>query len=583
MTEGEKHTISDSELNAIAPPGYYVTFYVTSRGKPKRGQLDLEQSGVETVENTPIFNQSNLRSGSVKYVHNGLENSLRDSFEFTATAEVDSSDSDEPLLDLADQTFSGVVNITIIPVNDHTPSVFTNKGSVEGVVRVVQGSTIQIDSSLLSFQDSDSDAVHDDLQYSLIFPLLPFGTLYLENNPGVRVRSWTEGDIRNGRLYYKAPAVSQPDLFHFSVSDRVHTSFYNTFHITVTSILFKFVAPIAFELQEGSSLVISQNYLQYAAANDDTLEDSDFVYLVARLPSHGRLLFSGRDANTFTQEDLGSSNLLYQHDGSNTVADSFEFIISIPSRGASSYKPFDIKIAPIDDDPPEVAFIRDPMFVVELTHFTLDSHALRIVDLDSKTNRELSQIEVIVTRQPKHGFIARSSFGGPYVNTTTFSQYDVTNGFVRYQHTSLGHWNDSFVFRVTDGSGNVQQMPFQANITILPRVISLNVTAIAVIEGDEVVLEPQNLVVDHPYLHRAPGVIIIDEPPSRGKVINKNFGNQSVTRFTTEDLANGSIVYQHSGDEREVDQFVFHYENTQPVGYARMSDQIIFPIEILGL
>ena len=579
VTEGEKHTISDSELNAIAPPGYYVTFHVTSRGKPKRGQLNREQSGVETVENTPIFNPRDVRSGLVKYLHNGLENSLRDSFEFTATAEVDSSDSNEPLLDLADKTFSGVVNITIIPVNDHTPSVFTNKGSVEGVVHVVQGSTIQINNSLLTFHDSDSDAVDDDLQYSLIFPLLPFGTLYLENNPGVRVRSWTEGDIRNGRLFYKAPAVTQPDLFHFSVSDGVHTSFYNTFHITVTSILFKFVAPIAFELQEGSSLVISQNYLQYAAANDDTLEDSDFVYLVTRLPSHGRLLFSGRDANTFTQEDLGSSNLLYNHDDSNTESDSFEFIISVPSRGASAFKRFDIKVNPVDDDPPEVS-VQDPLFVVELMHLPLNLDVLRISDLDSKTNREISQVEVRVTRPPVCGFIETSNFGGPYGQTLLFSQYDLSRDQVRYSHTMRGHWNDSFIFTVTDGSNNVQEMAFQVNITILPQKITLRVSNITVLEGDEFVLESEYFAIDHPYLCCSPGVVIIDVPPSRGTLMNKNAGNHSVSQFTTKDLANGSIVYQHGGDEHDVDQFVFHYKNTEPVDFARMSDPVTFPIQI---
>lgn len=405
----------------------------------------------------------------MKYVHSGSENSLRDSFEFTASAVVDSPGNQ--LVNLTEPTFKGVVNITIIPVNDHTPSVFTNRGAIPGRVRVVQGTTIQINSSLLSFHDSDSDAVDDDLLYTrVISPIFefPVGKLFLEDNSSVRVRSWTEGDLRNGRLYYTAPSDLRQDLFHFYVSDGVNESPVRFFYITVTSIRFKFVAPIVFELQEGSSLVITKNYLQYAAENDDTLEDSDFVYEITELPSHGRLVYSGDDATTFTQEDLGNSNLLYQHDGSNTERDSFEVRISVPSRGASILQTFNIGVRPVDDDPPEVS-VQDPLFMVELMRLPLNLNVLSISDLDSKTVNEKDQVKVSVTQPPMYGIIETSNFGEPYAGTLFFTQYNLERDQVRYSHTVRGHWKDSFVFMVEDGSGNVQPMAFQVNITVLPQ------------------------------------------------------------------------------------------------------------------
>ena len=228
VIEGEGHVISASELYAIVPAGYYVEFLVVQG--PMRGQLNRIVSGSDTLEEIDSFEPKHVRSGSVQYVNSGTEHQ-RDSFKFKAVVKT----TDSPpgvILDSADRTFSGVVSISITDVNDNPPIRYINTE-----LRVIEGSRTRLDNNSLSYHDSDSSSSDVDLVYTIAYPFsfLPVGTLYLESNPDVRVQTWTEGDLRNGRLYYRETGSVLLDQFPFSVSDGKRDALDN-FVITVISI-----------------------------------------------------------------------------------------------------------------------------------------------------------------------------------------------------------------------------------------------------------------------------------------------------------------------------------------------------------
>ena len=583
VREGDRFTITTSELNAIAPPGYYVTLQVPRTKRPKHGTVNREVSGLEPVIGTPFFFPRDLMSGFVVYVHDGQEDkSLMDSFEFTAVALPESTFDRADLppgVPIADQfNHSGVVSIKIVPVNDNPPIVFSNTGLV-----LVEGSTAALTSNILSAHDIDSNAVDEELTYTLVTPAPIYGDLYFEDNPYVRIYRWTEGDLRSGRVFYKHTEMANKDFVAFSLDDGDFTV-YDFFTIDVKEIIFTRESRFPFlQLEEGSSEIITQEYLKYTASNDDELTDADYVYEITEGPYHGQLEFNGTRATNFTQQDLLSNGLVYEHDHSNTVGDTFTFELKVPARkDATETYQFDISIVPVDDDPPEVTYIKNPMFVEELMFLYIgNSSNLQIVDSDSDTATEWNEITCTIIEYPQYGIVQRNLFQGGFMNTSEFTLYDLSLGdAVRYKHTFRGHWGDHFVFNLTDGA-NDQNATYRVNITILPQVIEMNVTSISVIEGGVSPLGPGNFQVEHPYLREVPGNILVSQAPQRGALINNHTGDEHISNFTTDDLAAGFILYQHNGDDYPSDQFEFDYGNAQPVGYERRSLPTLLQIHII--
>ena len=75
----------------------------------------------------------------------------------------------------------------------------------------------------------------------------------------------------------------------------------------------------------------------------------DLVYTVTSVPTHGTLLVSGMPATQFTQQQINSGLVSYQHDGTATVADSFGLTVD-DGEGTASSGTFQITIQPFAGD-----------------------------------------------------------------------------------------------------------------------------------------------------------------------------------------------------------------------------------------
>jgi hypothetical protein len=62
-------------------------------------------------------------------------------------------------------------------------------------------------------------------------------------------------------------------------------------------------------------------------------------------PIHGTLLLTGSPATSFSQADVDTGNVTYQHDGSATTSDGFEFTVSDGAGGVIGATPFSITVA----------------------------------------------------------------------------------------------------------------------------------------------------------------------------------------------------------------------------------------------
>ena len=212
VNESSNFTITKSELNAIPPEGFYVEFYIPTNGGPKNGELNL-QTGSAILKNVRYFTLRQLANGRVFYKHTEQE-TLHDSFKFMATALSEEEESYE-------DPVSGIVNIQVIPVNDWPPEFVNRK-----VLDVVKQGFAVISRNILEAHDSDSDMRDEDLVYkrSPYFPLS--GYIYYREAPSVQIYRWTEGDLRQNRVFYKHTGTnSGTDLIAFDITDGKYTKF----------------------------------------------------------------------------------------------------------------------------------------------------------------------------------------------------------------------------------------------------------------------------------------------------------------------------------------------------------------------
>ena len=103
-------------------------------------------------------------------------------------------------------------------------------------------------------------------------------------------------------------------------------------------------------VDEGSTGNVVDNTMLLTTDVDNTA--AQLVYTVKATTSNGTLRVGGTAlgiSDTFTQADIDAGQLTYDHDGSETVSDSFDFTVDDAS-GTSSSGTFNITVTPANDD-----------------------------------------------------------------------------------------------------------------------------------------------------------------------------------------------------------------------------------------
>ncbi len=89
-------------------------------------------------------------------------------------------------------------------------------------------------------------------------------------------------------------------------------------------------------------------------ASDVDNSDSQLAFSVGTGPAHGRLELTtapGLSATSFTQADIVANRLVYVHDGSETLSDSFTFALSDGMGGSVGSTTVTLTITPVNDAP----------------------------------------------------------------------------------------------------------------------------------------------------------------------------------------------------------------------------------------
>ena len=547
VDEGKKKCITRAHLDIVAPEG---GDRIHIKIPPREGQLILNSSGI-TYKNPAYFSTEDIARGSVCYVHSGSE-TLNDAFIFNVTA-------------TNSQLIPGVFIITVNPINDNEPILFPNEFST------IANTTRSITSKDLSAYDSDSDSNSSNLVYCVIPGSPLYGVIHYRNNPSrTPLDMWYEWEVRAGLLAYTHTATSiLRDIIIVMLYDRDQSS-QRFIHINIYEIQLN-VRQEVLAVDEGGEGIIDRNLLHAESIGDESVNNSNLRFQLRSAPKFGNLTLRGQPVIKFTQEDLITSGLVYQHDHSNTISDNFSYSVTIEQHPkAKETGTFEISINPIDDDAPVLIFCRKPLFVIEGDFVTIISKQIEVIDIDTNMNlpTHTDRIEFQIVAKPKRGDIQRNNAvqtikGTGFRTTQEFTLKDITYNWVRYESYHISDmndavWFDSFTVNLTDGL-NAQPTLYNFTFIILPDVVSVQTKSFSVREGGSVVLPNDTITVCHPYLRDQLGNITIGESPSNGSLVNTATGEVNISKFTTDDLAEGNIVYRHNDAEQERDRLTFNY------------------------
>ena len=157
-------------------------------------------------------------------------------------------------------------------------------------------------------------------------------------------------------------------------------------------------------LTEGGAASLGSALLQVTDADVTTAQ---VVYTLGGLPTVGSLSLNGAAlvaGSRFTQADLDAgTRLSYQHNGSETTADSFSFTVTDGVGGTIASTPFTIGVTPVNDR---------PLLTVPTATLTADQLAntpilgIRVTDVDAAAG------EVTATLTANNGVLSLSTIAG---------------------------------------------------------------------------------------------------------------------------------------------------------------------------
>ncbi|NEP88670.1 MAG: tandem-95 repeat protein [Okeania sp. SIO2C2] len=175
----------------------------------------------------------------------------------------------------------------------------------------------------------------------------------------------------------------------------------------------------------------------------------------------------------------------------------------------------------------------------------IDNTLLETTD-DSKTS-----LIYTVTEFPTRGNLLVD--GGSF---TSFTQEDIDQGLLTYEHDNNDTKNDSFSFSVSDQVGGETTDTFEIRVNVPPNITSKN---LSLDEDTQEEITNKNLLAEDPDTDAVAETLIyeVTELPTSGKLQLGKAILEVTDTFTQEDIDQGSLSYQHTGDEPGTDTFSY--------------------------
>lgn len=254
--------------------------------------------------------------------------------------------------------------------------------------------------------------------------------------------------------------------------------FYVTITVTPADDIPTVVLNEGLDLDEEETLALDNTML---LTTDPESDPDNITYTLdpsanSDYPEHGLLLLNSiplSDGSTFTQVDVNSGNVEYQHDGSENFVDGFVFQVEdeyghLAENGESTIFFFPINITSINDAP--ILTVLSILEVVLFSEEIVTNTHLAATDAESAPGDITFTIDPDANiMNPTEGVLKLN--GTVLSDGETFTVSDINNNRVSYEHTGAGLDIDFVPFSIVDGDGAVASdggfTIFHLNITIV--------------------------------------------------------------------------------------------------------------------
>ncbi|XP_062307475.1 chondroitin sulfate proteoglycan 4 [Osmerus eperlanus] len=539
IKEGESKLITKDELFAETLSTKEIYYTITT--SPKHGsiaRINLSNSN-NSYNNILTFSNQDLLEERIMYIHDNSE-TTEDRFTFIASTsqQFKSSITEEEI-----GSKEGTFNIVIQLVNDKKPVRVVDK-----VFHVVRDGQKLLTIEDLCYHDPDSD--FDDSQLLYTRRGIPMGDLVLVNDTSHRLFQFRQKDLVEKQVLFVHRGVSTGRFVLF-VSDGKHFVS-SLLDVSAHDPFLRVGNNTGLLVQKGRSMTLTARNLS-VLTNLDVRDDSEVTYKVYAEPKNGGLYSHKAKVTSFTQDDLKTGLISYQHDDSKNLADSFN--VTVKAKDLVLNARVNIKVFLESHQRPPIVQRNNSLVVEEGKPVKLDQSKLQITHEDNLP----SEIAFTVKVAPSHGFLRRfvkaeeRYVGSKKKPVRSFTQEDVNAGNIQYVQAEPGRGNDTFSLDVTNGVTEVSDL--RMSVDIVPLLIPLRVANVSVEEGGSKAVTQEVLMVTNHHFSGSNFLYSLTEPPNHGHIEHSRLPGVPLTSFTRQQVEHEFIYYVHDSSETLDDNF----------------------------
>ncbi|XP_075695896.1 chondroitin sulfate proteoglycan 4-like [Rhinoderma darwinii] len=547
LAEGETRLITKDKLFVQTLSNKTFSFRVLK--SPLHGKIKLINFSDSLVnyENITTFSSQDILGERLMYVHDNSE-TVSDYFVILASSLP--VELKNVALDTTPMETEIYFNISIELRNDEKPVRVVDK-----LFHVVRNGKKLVTLEDLCYHDSDTD--FDDGQLLYTRRGIPNGDLVLSNDTSKKLYQFTQEDLQNNRVLYIHHGVDYGRFVLFVTDGKHYTS--SLLEVSASDPYIKIINNTGLLVQKGKENILTTTNFSIAT-NMYVASDRDILFYVSSPPKHGKIYIQNLIKESFTNQDLKNSLVVYKHNDSSHLVDSVNVTVKIDKITLE----VDIKVRIYLESHQKLPTVQSlhSLVVEEGKPVKIGKDKLQVVHEDNAPN----EIVFSVVSSPSHGYIRRFEsteglFPDDPKSITTFTQQDINQGNIQYVQTAAGRVQDNFTLDVTNSVREISGI--MVSVDIIPILIPLEIQNITVREGAAKALTQDHLRISNKHFQDLNFEFVLLDEPKNGYVENTRFPGIKLPRFTKKQVEQELIYYVHDDSETLQDNFIITVNNTE--------------------
>ncbi|XP_040894769.1 chondroitin sulfate proteoglycan 4 isoform X2 [Toxotes jaculatrix] len=536
VVQGGEHTLNKNNLWIESPASTDFVYRVTQG--PKYGRLIRDSPpGQPRFEGAiKVFSNEDLHLDRLIYKHDGSKTSS-DEFLFSAFDQGEESSDTH-------KTMSGIFRISIQSKNEHAPVRVLDR-----VFNVVRHGQRLLTTDVIQFKDDDSGFSDTQIVYAREGILS--GNIVSTSNPSQPLFRFTQADLRNKNVLFIHHGADR-ERFSLQVSDGFHKTT-ALLQIQAGEPYLRVANNTIIVINHGSTKTLDTTLLS-ADTNMDIRDDSEIKFQITSPPGDGRIIVSGIEALTFTQEDLKKSVVSYEHNYESLRSkDSFSF--TVQARGHFEEGTFRIKIFKQGYYSEPEVITNEVIISYEGEHTTINQNHLKVEQADILP----TEMVFTIKEPPRLGHVVKLTNSSDIVASPvldyihTFTQEEIDQERIFYVSASI-QGTDAFTVDVSNGFTTVEDL--QISVNIVPRMIPIQAFNFTVKEGLSRVINTEIINISHPFYSSENIEWHVEELPQHGEI--RYIDGDEATYFSWEEVKLGHVCYTHDSTESTEDSFTLY-------------------------